>query len=141
MNIRLLHNTSHTALTERVKPKVCAINDAVGNIFRYQNKLYVVTCKHVADDFFSRNDQYIILRGNSRIYSDKLKYLASTNNLIDIALIEILDSNQTIDFFEEDDLEIVNDLSKDDFENSVFLFLVFPNNYFLIKMGSNTFLG
>lgn len=135
MNDRMLRNTTHTALTERMKPKICAINDAVGNIFRHKNKFYIVTCKHVADDFFSQNYQYIIIRGNSRIYSDKLKYVASINSVIDIALIEILYSSQISEYFEEDDLEIINDYGVHEFENSVFFIFGFPEQLYFNKNG------
>jgi len=135
MNDRLLHNTTHTALTERMKPKICAINDAVGNIFRYRQKLYIVTCKHVADDFFSQNHQYIILRGNSRIYRDNLKYIASTNSAIDIALIEILHSSQVSEYFEEDDLEIIDDYDNKEIENAVFFIFGFPEQLYFNKDG------
>jgi len=135
MNDRLLHNTTHTALTERMKPKICSINDAVGNILRYRQKLYIVTCKHVADDFFSQNHQYIILRGNSRIYTDNLKYIASTNSEIDIALIEILHSSQVSEYFEEDDFEIIDDYNNKEIENTVFFIFGFPEQLYFNKDG------
>lgn len=135
MNDGLLENTTHTALTDRIKPKICSINDAVGNILRYKGKFYIVTCKHVADDFFSQNHHYIILRGNNRIYSDRLKYITSTSNLIDIALIEILDSSQITEYFEEDDIEIIDDYGNNEFENSVFFIFGFPEQLYFNKDG------
>ena len=132
--MRLLDNVTHTALTERMKSKICSINDAVGNILRFRGKLFIVTCKHVADDFFNQNRPYIILRNNTRIYSNQLKYISSTTDSIDIAIIEILNTNMIDDCFEENDLLILSDF-KSEFKNSLFFIFGFPEQLYFQKEG------
>jgi hypothetical protein len=132
MDIRLLDNVTHTALTERMKTKVCSINDAVGNILRFNDKIFIVTCKHVADDFFKRDQGYIILRDNTRIYSNQLRYISSTKDFIDIALIEILNTENINDFFEGNDLLILDDF-KSEFEKSLFFIFGFPAQLYFQK--------
>jgi hypothetical protein len=133
MNIRLLDNVTHTALIERMKQKICLLNDAVGNLFKFNNKLFIVTCKHVADGFFHQNNPYIILRDNTRIYSENLKYVASSNDSIDIALIEILNRKQINEYFETFDLQIIEDFNNSELENSVFFIFGFPKQLHFSK--------
>ena len=137
MEDKLLKDVVHHAIQERIKPRCCAISDATGNILKYKNKFYIITCKHVADYFFNRNNQnnYVILRDNSRIYSDKLKYIAATDNKIDadIALIEILDASHIEDYFEECDLQIVNDFKDTNSEYSFFFIFGFPEQLYFYK--------
>lgn len=52
MDENSLRDAAHSALTEAIKPKICSISDSTGNIIKYKNKFYIVTCKHVANDFF-----------------------------------------------------------------------------------------
>lgn len=133
MDIKLLDNVTHMALIERMKQKICLLNDAVGNLFKFNNKLYVVTCKHVADGFFYQNHPYLLLRDNTRIYSENLKYVSSSNDSIDIALIEILNRSQINECFEPFDLQIIEDFNNNELENSVYFILGFPKQLHFTK--------
>jgi hypothetical protein len=126
MNENSLRDAAHSALTEAIKPKICSISDSTGNIIKYNNKFYIVTCKHVANDFFYLRNKSIILKNNSRIYPDELKYIDSTNDDIDIALIEILNNTDVEDYFEEKDIEVIPDFREYNFENSFLFIYGFP---------------
>lgn len=137
MNDKLLNNALHNAITRNIITKLCAIDDATGNILKYNNRFYVVTCKHVADDFFRYRNSYILLKDNSRIYINKLKYVASTQpkTQADIALIEILESEKIKDFFEENDLEIIKDFKEINSKDSFLFICGFPEQLNFIEDG------
>lgn len=126
MDENSLRDATHSALTEAIRPKICSISDSTGNIIKYKNKFYIVTCKHVAKVFFYLKDKSIILKDNSRIYPDELKYIDSTNDDIDIALIEILNNTNVKNYFEEKDIEVIPDFREYNFENSFLFIYGFP---------------
>jgi len=133
MKIEEIHRVLNKALAERIKSRVCLINDSVGNIYKYKDKLYIITCKHVADNLFYKKEQYILLHGNERISSKDLRYITSTTDIYDIALIQILNTNSIKDFYEESDLNIIQNYNEYDFRNSVFFILGFPSQLVFYK--------
>lgn len=139
MNDKLLVDKTHDALTKWVKPKVCLINDAVGNILKYKDNFYIVTCEHVTKDFFENKNSYIILDGNSRIYSDDLKYFGSIDNEIDVALIEVKNNDSIKNYFEEKDLEVIDNFSNYNFNNSSLFIFGFPKQFVIDKENKQYF--
>jgi len=126
MNFDQIENTMKTALMERSKIRSCFINDSTGNLFSYKDKRYIITCRHVADDFFSNNKQYVLLRNNKKISKDDLKYTARTNKSIDIAVIEILKHNNIYEFYTMEDFEIIDDFARSAFSQTSFFIFGYP---------------
>lgn len=126
MNLDEIENGIKTALTERIKVRTCYLSSATGNIFEYGNKKYIITCKHVADYFFSQSNQRVLLRTNQKIPQNKLKYVASTDDSIDIAIIEILEADEIKYCYSKDDFDIIDNFSDADLDNSNFFVLGYP---------------
>jgi hypothetical protein len=112
MKIDQIETTMKTALMERSKLRSCHINDSTGNLLSYNNKKYIITCRHVADDFFNKKRPYVLLRDNKRIYTENLIYQSCTNKELDIAVIEIIKQDQINYFYTKDDFEIIDDFSQ-----------------------------
>ena len=66
MNFDQIEKSMKTALMERSKLRSCYMNDSTGNLISYKDKKYIVTCRHVADDFFNSNKPYVLLRDNKK---------------------------------------------------------------------------
>ena len=111
MNFDQIEKSMKTALMERSKLRSCYINDSTGNLISYKDKKYIVTCRHVADDFFNSNKPYVLLRDNKKIFKENLNYYGKTNKEIDIAIIEILEHGEISHFYTIEDFEITNDFS------------------------------
>ena len=109
MNTDDIEEIMKTASIERIKVRTCYINSGTGHFLEYNQKKYIVTCRHVADDFFNKQDQYVLLPNNKKLFQYNLKYLDTTSEAIDIALIEVLESNDITKCFTIDDIEVLND--------------------------------
>ena len=112
MNFNQIENSMKSAMMERSKIRSCFINDSTGNLFSYNDKKYIITCRHVADDFFNNKKQYVLLRDNKKIFIDDLKYFARTNEYIDIAVIEILKQDEINNYYTIEDFEFVDDFNQ-----------------------------
>jgi len=112
MNFDQIENSMKSAMMERSKIRSCFINDSTGNLFSYNDKIYIITCRHVADDFFNNKKQYVLLRDNKKIFKDDLKYFARTNESIDIAVIEILKRDEINNCYTMEDFEFVDDFNQ-----------------------------
>ena len=130
---QLINNEINNALTERVRARICEISDGTGNIINYNGKIYIVTCKHIADDFFKDNNSYVILRNNDRIYKKQLKYYNHTKDYLDIALISVLDTNLVKDCFELQDFDAIDDFSKHSFSETNLFICGFPSQISFTK--------
>ena len=126
MNQKLLDNKVHQALTARVKARICEIGNSTGNIIKYEGKVYIVTCRHVADYFFKYDKSYIPLKDGNRIPFNQLKYCAWTNLDLDIALIEVLDKNLIHDYYEVQDFDIIDDFGRYNFSEINLFICGFP---------------
>ena len=63
MDINEIETSMKSALMERSKIRSCFINKSTGNLFSYNNKMYLITCRHVADEvdsFYTRDDFELI---------------------------------------------------------------------------------
>lgn len=133
MNQKQLDNEVHKAITERVRSRICDIGDATGNMIKHAGKVYIVTCRHVADYFFEKDKSYIPLKDNNRIQFDQLKYCGRTNSILDIALIEVLDINLVRDYYESQDFEIIDDFRQHDFSEINLFICGFPEQLCIRK--------
>ena len=133
MNQKLLNNKVHNAITERVRTRICEIGDSTGNIIKYDGKVYIVTCRHVADYFFKEDKSYIPLKNGNRIPFNQLKYSACTNIDLDIALIEVIDNDFIHEYYENHDFEIINDFGQYDFSKIYFFICGFPEQLSINK--------
>lgn len=127
VNQKLLHDVTYDAITRFVLPKTCYLDNATGNILRFKDKYYIVTCRHVADDFFKNSTMKVLLRDKKELSIQHLKYLNRTKPEIDIAVIEIKDNSIDVDSFKFENFKIIKDLSKTNFQKSNFFFCGYPS--------------
>jgi len=107
MDPELLEKEVRHTLGEYAKSRMCSMSGiGTGNLVRFEQRLYIATCRHVADAYFHHNRPYIVLRGNTRIHSDQLEYVVRTNKQIDIALIEVKSEHPHLTAYELDNFEI-----------------------------------
>ena len=126
MNFDEIENSMKSALMERSKIRSCFINESTGNLFGYNDKKYIITCRHVADDFFMNKKQYVLLRDNKKIFKDELKYFARTNEHIDIAVIEILKQDDVTNYYTIEDFELINDFNQAGIEETSYFIFGYP---------------
>ena len=126
VNFDQIENSMKSALMERSKIRSCFINDSTGNLLYYDNNKYIITSRHVADDFFSNNTKYVLLRNNKKIYKENLEYVAKTNLTIDIAVIKIVDYEELTEFYTIDDFDFINDFNLADFHQASFFIFGYP---------------
>ena len=126
MNFDQIEETMKIALMEHCKIRSCFINDSTGNMVTYNNKKYIITCRHVADDFFSNDCQYVLLRDNNKIFKSDLSYVNKTDEDIDIAVIEILNYDKHIECYKIHDFELIEDFSTPDYSESSFFIFGYP---------------
>ena len=123
MNFDQIEDKMKSAWMERSKIRSCFINDSTGNLFSQNDRKYIITCRHVADGFFTDKKQYVLLRDNKKIPKSDLKYLARSNKSIDIAIIEILNHDEISNFYSLEDFEIIEDFNQEvKKETSYFVF-------------------
>jgi hypothetical protein len=133
-----LNDIIHSAIDRFVLSKTCYIGDGTGNVLRYKNRIYIVTCGHITDEIFKSNDFEVILQGNNKLKKEKLKYRISTTSKIDISLIEILDSGLNVDYYTLDNFEFIEDFKKANFSKSNFFLLGYPDKLsFKTEKGKN----
>lgn len=126
MNFDQIEKSMKSALMERSKICSCFINEATGNLISYNDKKYIITCRHVADDFFSNKKQYVLLRDNKKIFKEDLKYFARTNEQIDIAVIEILKQDEVTNFYTSEDFEFINDFNQTETNKTSYFIFGYP---------------
>ena len=123
MNFDQIENSMKAALIERSKVRSCYINESTGNLFSYKDKKYIITCRHIADEFFNFKMPYVLLRDNKKIFKENLKYYSRSSKELDIAVIEILEHNEINYFYTIEDFEIIDDFSHNpSIECSYFIF-------------------
>ena len=118
----------HSAIDKFVLAKTCYIGNGTGNLLRYKNRIYIVTCQHIADDILKVKDFEVILQGNIKLKKDKLGDVISTTSKMDISLIEIFDSKLKIDCYRIDNFEFIEDFTKADFSRTNFFLLGYPDS-------------
>jgi len=136
MNFNQIENKMKTALMERSKDRSCFINNATGNLLSYNDKKYIITCRHVADEFFSNSDGNVLLRGNKKISKSDLKYVTRTSNSIDIAIIEILKCDAKLIFYTTEDFEIIDNFNQSDDDKTSFFVFGYPSQLKYEKDGN-----
>ncbi len=129
-----LDRQARRALNQRVKSRICYVVQGVGtgNLLRYDGRVFIATCKHVADAFFRVQRGYIILQGNTRIYANKLRYADphKTDDETDIAILEVIDEHVLPDAYkayEVDDFELIDDFSAYSFDNTNLMVCGYPS--------------
>jgi len=129
MDAETLHNQAFDALSQFMRDRMCLIDHGTGNLFSARGKLYVATCHHVAASFFADSDyRYIVLRNNERIPRSDLKLVASKNDEIDVALVEILRPVSDYPSYTLDDVEIMDTYEADKFDKIDILITGVPDS-------------
>jgi len=124
----------HAAIDSFVLSKTCYLANGTGNVIKYNDRIYIVTCRHIADDIFDeRNFNEVLLRNKQRIKKDKLRYIDKTNSEIDIGLIEILENNLNVDYYTLDNFEFIEEFKKADLSKSNFFLLGYPESISIKK--------
>ena len=114
------------SLIEFAKSKTCIVGGiGTGNLVLVKDKIYIVTCQHVAEAFFKNNKSVVTLYSNRKLKQNELKYI-SNSELYDIALIEILVQIGSEQFYEFTDFIFIDDFAKYNFEQSDIHLLGFP---------------
>jgi hypothetical protein len=130
-----IENSMKSALMERCKSRSCFINDSTGNLFSYNSKMYIVTCRHVADDFFTNKEQCVLLRDNKKIFKDDLIYFARTNKNIDIAVIEILKQDVVTNFYTKEDFDFIDNFNQVAINKTSYFIFGYPAQLTFEKKG------
>lgn len=101
--------------------------DGTGFLIQSAGRYFIGTCRHVADAFFGTKRPYVILRDNTRIQTEQLKYSRHTDIKLDTALIEIISDFPKADWFELEDFESIDNFATYDFEKTNLLLCGFPS--------------
>ena len=105
----LEYNARHT-LTEYARSRTCSLGGVgTGNVVRVRDRAFVVTAKHVADDFYRLKRPRVIFRHNYKILSEQLEYISSTDDNLDIALLAVAGLNTEVVSYDYDDFEFIDD--------------------------------
>ena len=135
--VQVLLDNIQESLVEAHKNKICGLwygdsgkkeECGTGNILKYKNKFYILTCEHVATDFFRSNNAYIAFRDKTQIHKDDLDYVDKDSNL-DVALISPRKDLQFNDYFTIDDFEFIPDFSNRNLQGDAFFLFGFPAEY------------
>ena len=110
-----------------VTPRLCLFpSGGTGNLLSHNERLFIVTCKHVAESFFKSDFNYVVLRGNRRIRRDSLSLYATIDGDLDLALIEVSGDVSIPGHYTVDDIEVIDDFSKHDFAKDQVYLCGFP---------------
>ena len=127
-NIDLDKEATH-GFTERTKARMCSVGGVgTGNVLKIENRFLIITCCHVADIYFEQKRPYIILYGNKRIKTEKLQYIARTENKYDIAIIEVVEDCTIQTWYERVDFELIDDFGAYSFEKTNLFVCGFPEH-------------
>ncbi len=121
-----IEEQARNSLTEYAKSRMCLVGSiGTGNLVQINGKKYIVTCKHVADDFFKMESAVITLKSNEKVNIDKLNYVGSLDSF-DTALIEILDDTIQEIFYEQSDFIFIDDFREYNFNEEDLHLCGFP---------------
>ncbi len=126
--VQLDRQTRH-ALNLWVKSRSCYVRAiGTGNLLRYDGRVFIATCRHVADEFFQmQSGRYIILQKNKRIYDKQLRYAAFTDDETDIGIIEVIGECELPAAYEFKDFELIDDFSAYSFDNTNLVVCGYPS--------------
>ena len=103
--------------TEFARSRTCSLGGiGTGALLRVRDRAFILTAKHVADGFYKLKRPRIICRHNYKILSQQLRYVSSTDDRLDIALIAVNDLNAEVVSYGYDDLEFIDDFRTYNFD-------------------------
>jgi len=104
-------------LTEYARARICSLGGVgTGNVLRLHGHAFIVTAKHVADDFYELKRPRVIFHRNYKISSERLDYVSCTDDDLDIALIAVDDLKAEVLSYEYNDLEFIHDFRTYNFD-------------------------
>lgn len=104
-------------LTEHARARICSLGGVgTGNVLRLHGHAFIVTAKHVADDFYELKRPRVIFHRNYKIPSERLEYVSCTDDDLDIALIAVDDLKAEVLSYEYNDLEFIDDFRTYNFD-------------------------
>ena len=110
-------------LRKYIEPRTCLLigkEKGTGNIVLHNGQYFIVTCRHVADDFLTNSlDHYIRLRPNKKIAGSDLIHIGSSNDTIDIALLKVHGDYRFEAAYTIDDFDPIDNFSRYDFHQDV----------------------
>lgn len=124
-----LEELARKSLIEYSKARMCLVASiGTGNLISNNGKKYIITCKHVADEFFQMKTPVVTLLSNKKIGIDKLNYIGSSDKF-DIAVIEVYDNTITDVFYEPIDFQTIEDFTNYNFEEADLHLCGFPFSF------------
>ena len=127
-NIEEIEDHAFSGIIEYIRDRFVVIGNGTGNLLNVGNRNFIVTCKHIAEQFFNSGRTYVVLRDNVRISLKNMKLLLVTEDDLDIALIEILGEFHSRGVYSLNDLLIIEDFAKYDWENTYLVICGLPGD-------------
>ncbi len=105
------------SFTEYARSRTCSLGGVgTGNVLRVHGRTFIVTAKHVAASFYELKRPRAIFHRNHKVPSQRLEYVSSTDDNLDIALIAVHDLNAEVVAYEYNDFEFINDFGAYSFD-------------------------
>lgn len=120
-----MKNIGIRLLKEYSFPKTCGLfyeedgNPTIGtgNFLKVAQNYFILTCKHVADIFFTSRVATAINIDGQKISQKELDYIDKANDVIDFALIKAPNDNSKVkDFYELSDFNLIENFNKYKFQ-------------------------
>jgi predicted transcriptional regulator len=112
-----LEYQARRALTELARSRTCSLGGiSTGNLLRVRERAFIVTAKHVADDFYKLKRPRVIFRHNYKILSEQSEYVSSTDDSVDIALIAVNNLKAEAVSYGYEDFKFIDDFRTYDFD-------------------------
>ena len=115
------------ALTEFARSRTCSLGGiGAGNVLRVRDRAFIVTAKHVADEFYRLKRPRIIFYHNYKVLSEQLEYICSTDDNLDIALITVNNLNAEVVSYGYEDFDFIDDFRTYNFDRVTLQVCGFP---------------
>ncbi len=124
---REIENLAQNSLTEFARARTCVIGKAAtGNVVKWKNEIFVVTCDHVAHDFVNGHlGENILLKNNIKFSYENFSLAAYTKKY-DIAVLQCKNRIDTSFYYEIENFNFLEDFSIQDFSETNFFFCGYP---------------
>src|SRR5690349_5648472 len=127
--MREIEYHARRSLTQYARARTCSLGGVgTGNVVRSHGQTFIATAKHVADTFYELKRPRVIFHGNHKIDSQHLRYVCSTDDTLDIALIAVHDRKAEFAAYDYGDFEFIDDFHTYDFTGVTLQVFCFPED-------------